>query len=224
MSIGVVLEQLRTEFPDITVSKIRFLEAEGLVSPQRTASGYRRFTDEDIARLRYILITQRDNYLPLKVIRQQLTAMDSGEVTALLTASDANLMVGPENFRTPIAIRLSDAELAEKSGISVEFLVELLEAGLICPDAAGFFNNDDVAIINNIVALEGFGIDVRHLRAVRLAARRQADVISQVTKPVMQSRSPGAQARGEELGQQLSALMVSLHASLVKNELTKPKN
>ena len=86
MSIGVVLERLRTEFPDVTVSKIRFLESEGLITPQRTASGYRRFTEEDVERLRYILVTQRDNYLPLKVIREQLEAMDSGHVTAILSA------------------------------------------------------------------------------------------------------------------------------------------
>lgn len=84
MSIGVVIKRLREEFPDVTVSKIRFLESEGLISPERTQSGYRRFTDADVDRLRYILVTQRDNYLPLKVIREQLEAMDKGSVAALI--------------------------------------------------------------------------------------------------------------------------------------------
>lgn len=101
MSIGVVLEQLRVEFPDVTVSKIRFLESEGLISPQRTASGYRRFTEKDVQRLRYILVTQRDNYLPLKVIREQLEAMDSGAVTSILTKAQVEPMISPDNFGHP---------------------------------------------------------------------------------------------------------------------------
>ena len=117
MSIGVVLERLRAEFPDVTVSKIRFLESEGLITPQRTASGYRRFTEEDVERLRYILVTQRDNYLPLKVIREQLEAMDSGHVTALLSAasSDAEPMISPENFRAPVATHLTATDVAEQA-------------------------------------------------------------------------------------------------------------
>ena len=129
MSIGVVLEQLRVEFPDVTVSKIRFLESEGLISPQRTASGYRRFTEKDVQRLRYILVTQRDNYLPLKVIREQLEAMDSGAVTSILTKAQVEPMISPDNFRAPTSTRLTDVDVADQAGVDEAFIGVLLRMG-----------------------------------------------------------------------------------------------
>jgi DNA-binding transcriptional MerR regulator len=219
LSIGKVLEALRGEFPDVTVSKIRFLESEGLITPQRTASGYRRFTSDDVQRLRYILLTQRDNYLPLKVIREQLDAMDSGSVTALLTAAEAEPIVSPESFRAPAATRLTDTDVAEQAGASVDDVLVLLDAGLIRPDAAGFFTADDVRIVTTAQALKGFGFDERHLRSLRNTASRQADLIGQVAGPVARSNGDTARQRAQEMGQQMSALVVSLHASLVKNAL-----
>ncbi|RNE49719.1 MerR family transcriptional regulator [Corynebacterium alimapuense] len=224
MSIGKVLEQLRAEFPDVTVSKIRFLESEGLISPQRTASGYRRFAKEDVQRLRYILVTQRDNYLPLKVIREQLEAMDSGSVAAILTAGEADQMVSPENFRAPADTRLTDTDVAVQSGADASMVAELISAGLITPDAAGFFTADDVRIVTTAEALRGFGFDARHLRSLRNTARRQADLIGQVVGPLAKSSAPSSKQRAEEIGQQMSALTVSLHASLVKNALRDELN
>lgn len=221
MSIGVVLERLRAEFPDVTVSKIRFLESEGLITPQRTASGYRRFTDEDIERLRYILVTQRDNYLPLKVIREQLEAMDTGQVTAILTASDTEPMVSPENFRAPSTTQLTATDLAEQAQAPQETVDELIKVGVITPDATGLFNADDVRTVTTAVSLSEFGFDTRHLKTLRTAAARQADMINQVTEPVAKSGKVTARQKAEEIGQQMSALVVSLHASLVKNELRK---
>lgn len=221
MSIGVVLERLRTEFPDVTVSKIRFLESEGLITPQRTASGYRRFTDQDVERLRYILVTQRDNYLPLKVIREQLEAMDSGQVTAILTANDAEPIISPENFRAPAPTRLTDVDVAEQAQASQSTVEEYIKVGLITPDAAGLFNVDDVRTVTTAMSLAEFGLDSRHLKTLRTAAARQADMIGQVTEPVAKSGKVNAQQQAEEIGQQMSALVVSLHASLVKNELRK---
>ena len=125
MSIGVVLERLREEFPDVSLSKIRFLESEGLITPQRTASGYRRFTDEDVERLRYILVTQRDNYLPLKVIREQLEAMDSGQVTAIMSGADAEPMVSADNFRAPADTKLSDEDVAEQANTDQATVAQL---------------------------------------------------------------------------------------------------
>ncbi|MCZ9308700.1 MerR family transcriptional regulator [Corynebacterium uberis] len=219
MSIGVVLERLREEFPDVTVSKIRFLESEGLVTPQRTASGYRRFTEEDVQRLRYILVTQRDNYLPLKVIREQLEAMDSGQVTAILTAGDTKTLVSPENFRAPAATRLTDADVATQAGVDLPVIAELVKAKLIHPDAAGFFTADDVTVVATVEALRGFGFDLRHVGLLRGAARRQADLIAQVAAPVARSGMAGARQRAEDTAQQMSALTVSLHAALVKAAL-----
>ncbi len=219
MSIGVVLERLRGEFPDVTVSKIRFLESEGLITPSRTPSGYRRFTDKDVERLRYILVTQRDNYTPLKVIRQQLEAMDSGEVTALLSATKVEPIIRPEEFRAPAITRLTDDDVAAQADVDKEFVRELAGAGLISADPAGFFTADDVRVASTARALTEFGFDVRHLKSVRHSARRQADLISQVTTPVAQSGSDVAKHKAQEISEQLTALVVSLHASLVKNDL-----
>ncbi|WP_080795001.1 MerR family transcriptional regulator [Corynebacterium pacaense] len=217
MSIGVVLERLHAEFPDVTVSKIRFLESEGLITPERTASGYRRFTESDVERLRYILVTQRDNYLPLKVIREQLAAMDNGSVTAILGAPGAEPLVTPEKFRAPAATRLTDTEVAEKAGVEVPMIEQLISAKLIKPDASGFFTNDDVLIASAAGALAEMGFDMHQLRSLGNAASRQADLISQVADPVARGKSDVARERAEELAQQMCALVVNMHASLVKN-------
>lgn len=220
MSIGVVLERLRGEFPDVTVSKIRFLESEGLITPKRTASGYRRFTDSDVDRLRYILVTQRDNYLPLKVIREQLEAMDSGTVTTILSASSrATPMIAPENFRAPMITRLTDSDVAEQAGTEIDLVGELVGASIITPDGAGYFTADDVQVVSTALALKDFGFDIRHLKSLRNTASRQAGLIGQVTAPVAKSKSEGAKQKAEEISQQMTALVVSLHASLVKNAL-----
>ena len=219
MSIGVVLERLRQEFPDVTVSKIRFLESEGLVHPQRTASGYRRFTDSDVERLRYILVTQRDNYTPLKVIRDQLDAMDSAQVTALLSAGDAEPIVSPENFRKPVKTRLTDTDVADQANCDVSFIADLSSAGLVTPDTSGFYTADDVRVASTAIALREFGFDSRLLKRLRMTAERQADLLSQVAKPVARKGDDTARERAEEMGQQMTALVVSLHAILVKNAL-----
>lgn len=218
-SIGVVLESLRPEFPDITVSKIRFLESEGLISPQRTKSGYRRFTEEDVARLRYILVTQRDHYLPLKVIREQLEAMDSGQVTALVGANSTQGLMSADTFRTAGPRSFTDSDVAHQAGVDVEFVTELAGAGLIRPDAAGFFATDDVNIVSTARSLQQLGFDTRLLKSLRNGARRHADLITQVAGPLTHGKSDNAQQQAEELSQQISALVVSLHTSLLKSTL-----
>lgn len=217
MSIGVVLDRLREEFPDVTVSKIRFLESEGLITPERTASGYRRFTDEDVERLRYILITQRDNYLPLKVIREQLDAMDSGKVAAVIT--EPAPAVSAESFRPAAPVRLTDTEVAERAKTTDADVAELIKAGIIAPDASGLFSAVDVQIATTAAALKEFGLDARHLKTLRTAASRQADLVTRVTDPIAHSGKDSARQEADELAQQIFALIVSLHASLVKSEL-----
>lgn len=220
MSIGVVLDRLHQEFPDVTVSKIRFLESEGLVAPQRSASGYRRFTDADVERLRYVLRNQRDHYTPLKVIRQQLEAMDSGQVTALLVAGDSETMVSPDSFRAPMMTRLTDDDVAQQAGVTADTVATLVEARLVTPDEAGFFTADDVAIVRTADALRSFGFDTRHLRMLRNGARRQADLIAQAAGPVAHVQGDeSAPQRAEETARQMAALVVSLHAALVKDAL-----
>lgn len=221
MSIGVVIKRLREEFPDVTVSKIRFLESEGLISPERTQSGYRRFTDADVDRLRYILVTQRDNYLPLKVIREQLEAMDKGAVTAVVPGQGAETMYAAEALAAPAAARFSDDELTTQAQCDASLVERCIDTGLISPDSSGLFNTDDVRVLTSMVGLADYGLDERHLKTIRQAAKRQADLIAGVSEPVARSGKTGSQQEAEEIAQNMMGQMLALHASLVKNELRR---
>ena len=219
MSIGEVLKLLTPDFPDITLSKIRYLESEGLVFPQRTSSGYRRYVNADVERLHYVLTTQKKTYMPLKQIKKQLDAMDSCSVIPITKAATAQTIISPEEFRKPAITRLSDVEIAEKAGVELQFVIDLANVGIIGPDQSGFFTADDIQVVSTASALSEFGIDARHLKSVKNAASRQADLISQVVTPLVRSNKDGAREQAEEMSRQMSALVVSLHAILVKNEL-----
>lgn len=226
MSIGTVLDRLRQDFPDVTISKIRFLESEGLVSPQRTPSGYRRFSIADCERLRYVLTAQRDQYLPLKVIKEQLEAIDSGAATVgngqSLPRRPRSLgvvpgEVSPEDFRSDTEVRISRDDVCRRAGIDETLLAELLRSGLVVPGAAGFFDEDAVTLARTAKAMSEFGLEVRHLRAFKLAADREAALIAQIAGPVAKGRDAGARARAEEMGRELAALSLTLHTCLVKS-------
>src|SRR5262249_31723140 len=236
MSIGAVLELLRPDFPDVTISKIRFLEAEGLVTPQRAASGYRRFTAYDCARLRFILTAQRDHYLPLKVIRAQLDAQPDGELPLfgsaygvprlVSVAASGQLGVGAEaGFGAgsdPAAvaltrIRLSREDLLERSGVDDDLLTALLKAGVINTGPGGFFDEHAVVILQCARALAEYGVEPRHLRAFRSAADRQSDLIAQIAGPMVKAGKAGARDRADDLAREVAALAITLHTSLIKS-------
>ena len=219
MSIGEVLKLLTPDFPDITLSKIRYLESEGLVFPQRTSSGYRKYVNADVERLHYVLTTQKKTYMPLKQIKKQLDAMDSCSVIPITKAATAQTIISPEEFRKPAITRLSDVEIAEKAGVELQFVIDLANVGIIGPDQSGFFTADDIQVVSTANALSEFGIDARHLKSVKNAASRQAGLISQVVTPLAKSNKDVAREQAEEMSRQMSALVVSLHAILVKNEL-----
>ena len=219
MSIGEVLKLLTPDFPDITLSKIRYLESEGLVFPQRTSSGYRKYVNADVERLHYVLTTQKKTYMPLKQIKKQLDAMDSCSVIPITKAATAQTIISPEEFRKPAITRLSDVEIAEKAGVELQFVIDLANVGIIGPDQSGFFTADDIQVVSTASALSEFGIDARHLKSVKNAASRQADLISQVVTPLAKSNKDVAREQAEEMSRRMSALVVSLHAVLVKNEL-----
>ncbi|WP_406815618.1 MerR family transcriptional regulator [Mycobacterium sp. M23085] len=227
MSIGAVLELLRPDFPDVTISKIRFLEAEGLVTPQRAASGYRRFTAYDCARLRFILTAQRDHYLPLKVIRAQLDAQPDGELPPARTAYSAPRLVSvagtgadagsDTSAVAPTHVRLSREELLNRAGVGDDLLTALLKAGVITTGAAGFFDEHAVVILQCARALSDYGVEPRHLRAFRSAADRQSDLIAQIAGPVVKAGKAGARDRADDLAREVAALAITLHTSLVKS-------
>jgi DNA-binding transcriptional MerR regulator len=223
VSIGEVLSQLRGEFSDITISKIRFLETEGLVSPERTPSGYRKFSPEDIARLRYVLAQQRDNYLPLRVIKEQLDAIDRGlvppgvgGVPQIPHLGIADAAPDADHFRpaTP-SMRLSREELLNASGLRAEQLSELEQFGLIAKRPGGHYDDDALAIGQVVAEMARFGLEGRHLRAFRTFADREIGIFGQVVGPMARQRNPEAKARAEETVRELAALSVRLHAALV---------
>lgn len=222
MSIGAVLELLRPDFPDVTISKIRFLEAEGLVAPERSPSGYRRFTAFDCARLRFILTAQRDQYLPLKVIKAHLDAQPDGE----LPGHPAPKLVAVGNGRDgapasddgrPTQVRLSREDLRARSGVPDELITALCRAGVITTGPGGFFDEHSVVIAQCAAALADYGVEVRHLRAFRSAADRQSDLIAQIAGPVGKAGGTGARDRADDLAREVAALAITLHTSLIKS-------
>ena len=239
MSIGAVLDLLRPEFPDVTVSKIRFLESEGLVNPQRSPSGYRRFTAYDSSRLRFILTAQRDQYLPLKVIKAQLDAQPDGELPLQDSLYPAPRLVpvgkpsdnGPQRGRNnepqsgrgdgagggPAPVRLTREDLLERSGVATELITALRKAGVITTGPGGFFDEHAVVIAQCAAALAEYGVEPRHLRAFRSAADRQSDLIAQIAGPVGKAGTTGARDRADDLAREVAALAITLHTSLIKS-------
>jgi DNA-binding transcriptional MerR regulator len=226
MSIGAVLDLLRPDFPDVTISKIRFLEAEGLVTPQRAASGYRRFTAYDCARLRFILTAQRDQYLPLKVIKAQLDAQPDGElpltgspygVPRLVTVGDGAPAEVDAVAVVASRIRLSREDLLDRSGVDEDLLTALLKAGVITTGPGGFFDEHAVVILQCARALADYGVEPRHLRAFRSAADRQSDLIAQIAGPLVKGGKTGSRDRADDLAREVAALAITLHTSLIKS-------
>lgn len=222
LSIGAVLTQLRPDFPDVTISKIRFLESEGLVRPARTESGYRQFTSADVERLRFVLSAQRDHYLPLKVIKEQLDAADRGlrpatprpRLPRALVAVDG--LPTSADFTAHAEVRLTRAELLDEVGIDNVLLGELEQYGLVKPAPSGYYDPDAVLVARTVRSLTDFGIEPRHLRAFRASADREVGLLTQVVAPLHRQRDPEARARAEEVARELAALSVTLHTLLVK--------
>ncbi len=231
LSIGEVLSKLRGDFPDITISKIRFLESEGLIEPQRTPSGYRKFTSNDLERLRYVLLAQRDQYLPLRVIKENLDALDRGltptpqgvavpRPTLGLATVDGE--IAPSTFGEQSEMRLSREELINASGISDAQLVELESFGLITLRGR-HYDADALSVAKTVHEMASFGIEARHLRSFKTAADREIGLIEQVLTPFTRQKSTEAKARAEEVKREIAALSVRLHASLVRTGLNRPR-
>lgn len=226
MSIGAVLSVLRDEFPEVTISKIRFLESEGLVEPRRTPSGYRKFSANDVERLGHVLRMQRDHYLPLKVIREHLDALERGEQVRLPAvgrqrdSGDAeplgDLYGEPEG---PTAARVGRAELLAAAEIGEQELEEWESYGLIGPLPDGVYDAEAVTVAALVMELGRFGIEPRHLRAMKAAAERDAGLVDQVVAPLRRHRNPQTRAHVEARTKELAGLTVKLHAALVQTAL-----
>ncbi len=204
VGIGQVLDELRDEFPDISPSKIRFLEAEGLIQPERASSGYRRFAVADIERLRYILTAQRDEYLPLRVIKERLDALDG---------SGAG---GPGGSAVP-PVAMTRSELLAASGADEEFLAELEDYGMV--RRARSYGTQALLVVRAAVELRGFGIEPRHLRAVKAAAEREVSLVEQAVAPLVRQR--GSREPALRAARDIAGHIARLHATLVEDGLNE---
>ena len=228
LSIGEVLDTLRDDFPDISISKIRFLEAEGLISPERTESGYRKFYDRDLARLRYILSLQRDHFLPLRVIKERLEQADSNG--GALPAPDeprpvrspkANATQAPP---TPAAaemaaVQMSRAELCKAAGLSEEQLGSLEDFGLLGPSEGGSYDENDLLVAKSARKFFDYGVEARHLRMYRQFAEREASFFEQIVAPGTRRRDPNAQTEASKAVRELAALSRQIKEAALRSSL-----
>jgi DNA-binding transcriptional MerR regulator len=225
MSIGAVLGELRAEFPDVTISKIRFLESEGLVRPGRTPSGYRQFASADVERLRFVLRAQRDQYLPLKVIKEQLAAADRGVSPgprAVVQPAQPEPAQPESVLPEPAQRRLTRQDILDATGADSAALAKLEEFGLVKPGPDGLYESADAEIGVVVKAMAQFGIEPRHLRAFRTSADREVGLIEQIVTPMYrQQHDDQARGRADEALAELASLSVALHTLLVKSGLRR---
>ncbi len=228
LTIGEVLKTLQEDFDDITISKIRFLEAEGLISPDRTDSGYRKFDDDDIERLRYVLRAQRDRYLPLKVIREELDRIDAGlavdspagpdpdEVAHLRGNEQA--VVEDQSLLPPIGTETWNAEeLAEAAGLTLEQVEALVGHGLL--PSTTTFDAAALRVARLAADLLDAGLEARHLRMYPQFAERQFALIEQLVAPVLRQRNPEARSAATARGEKVAERGAALNRALLGNRL-----
>lgn len=230
-NIGQVLDQLRPDFPGITIPKIRFLEDKGLIKPERTPSGYRKFSVDDVDRLRYVLQMQRDHYLPLKVIGEHLDAIDRGLEPPLIesvvptvpkVALAADGLPSAASFSARSDVRLSRRELLKIAEIDDDLLEQLEQYALISPRAGTLhYDADALVIATTARELAAFGFEPRHLRAFKTAADREVGLVEQVVAPMQRGKDSAARARADDAVTEIAALSVRLHATLVKSGLRR---
>ena len=231
INIGEVLDLLHEDFPSISIPKIRFLEEKGIVTPERTSAGYRKFSSSDVERLRYALLLQRDHHQPLARIVEILDAIDRGleppplvDLTPTVpeVALAADGLPSPESFRRHDDLRLSRRELVKVADINEELLDQLEQFGLVVPRrGTGHYGTDDLVICTTARELADFGLEPRHLRAFKTAADREVGLVEQVVAPQRRASDPAASARREDTVAQLATLSVRLHATLVKAGLRR---
>jgi DNA-binding transcriptional MerR regulator len=236
-SIGQVLALLKGDFPDISISKIRFLESEGLIAPQRAPSGYRRYSVPDVDRLRYVLTMQRDHYLPLRVIREHLERMDRGEAPTVADAPAAppsEFSAQPSVTEPPHGsgvvngqpasggasrqpVRLTRADLLEASGLSDSALSELERNQIVLPRrGTSHYGREALTLAVAAKRLADYGIDGRHLRAFKMSADREIGLVEQAIAPYVRRAAGSKDVSGE-----VTQLVISFHAALVRTAMER---
>jgi DNA-binding transcriptional MerR regulator len=213
LSIGEVINLLRDDFPDVSVSKIRFLESQGLIDPDRSGSGYRQFDGNDIARLRFILQQQRDHFLPLKVIKSKLTLWERGEDISDPDDGGAPSLdkVGEPLDRSALLkrARLSESELDALIGIG---LVRTIPESVVFPYEAGVIAAEAKRLMDQ-------GLEPRHLRTLRLSSEKEVDLLKQLVAPLLKAANPEAKARAKDVLESTADSVQAIHRALLSSEL-----
>ena len=189
LSIGEVLDAVREDFPDISISKIRFLESEGLIAPERTESGYRKFYDADVSRLRYILSLQRDHFMPLRVIRERLSQSDSnGGVPEVGPAPAARAAAAPDSNggaeQLASGVQMNRAELAKAAGLNDDQMRGLEDFGVLPQREDDRYDESDLLLASSARRMMSYGAEPRHLRMFRQFAEREVGFFEQMVMPV----------------------------------------
>ncbi|MGH2752595.1 MAG: transcriptional regulator FtsR [Actinomycetota bacterium] len=225
LSIGEVLETIKADFPDVSISKIRFLEAEGLINPERTGSGYRKFYETDVARLRYILSLQREQFLPLKVIRERLDEADAGgALPEVATGPKGKAPAAPDSNGSKSAaailatdVQLDRAGLSKASGLSDEELEGLEDFGLIVP--GDYYDGNDLAVAKAARRMLDYGLEPRHLRMYRQWAEREASFFEQIVAPLARRKDPSSQMKAAQSSQDLIGLSRQIRDAMLKTSM-----
>jgi len=226
LSIGEVLDSIKEDFPDMSISKIRFLESEGLINPERTGSGYRKFYEGDLARLRYILSLQRDHFLPLRVIRERLAEADAAgtlpEATGVSlepVAPESNGSSKKKKKGSTSAIstdvQLDRSSLSDASGLTDEQLKGLEDFGLLDP-AGEYFDGNDLAVAQAARRLFDYGLEPRHLRMYRQWAEREASFFEQIVAPIARRKDPSSQMKAAQSSQDLIGLSRQIRDAMLR--------
>jgi DNA-binding transcriptional MerR regulator len=225
-SIGEVLVNVKTEFPDITISKIRFLESEGLITPERTPSGYRKFYPEDVERLRSILRLQRDEYLPLKVIKERLLKADTGEDDGQPTLEQAVGGAEPDGSEdlaeAPTGLQMSLEEMAAATGVGRDRIKELEGFGIVCthgPEGGRYYDGDDYVTLSIVKDFLRFGIEPRHLTMYKHFADRESAFFEALVAPTLRQKNPDARRAAAQTLGDLTATSRKFKQALLRNSL-----
>lgn len=214
LSIGQVLARLRPEFPDLTPSKLRFLEERQLICPARTESGYRKFSSGDMERLRFVLTMQRDHYLPLKVIRGYLDELDAGRQPEFPGAA-----TGPIPTILATERRYRREELIREAGASPQLLNDAVSASLIVP--AELYGEPVLTVLRSLVELQRSGIEPRHLRGFRASAERELGLIESALIPVARRNDASSRAKASELAREIAGQLEVVRSSLIRSALSR---
>ncbi|HZD81044.1 MAG TPA: MerR family transcriptional regulator [Actinomycetota bacterium] len=221
-SIGEILVSVKTEFPDITISKIRFLESEGLIQPERTPSGYRKFYGKDVDRLKDILRMQRDEYLPLKVIKERLLQQEAGEPEVEVASEEGEKEAGEELAEPPTGLQMSLEEMSAATGVEKERIEELESFGLVCrhgPESARYYDGDDYVVLSIVKDFFRHGVEPRHLTMYRHFAEREAAFFETIVMPQLRQRNPEARKLATASLTELARASRKLKQALLRNNL-----